>query len=39
VAIEKGRFRFAANLAEQEAMSKALLGYRGQVREDGVIGA
>ena len=38
VAIEEDRFRFAAGLAEQEAMNKALLGYRRQVREDGLIG-
>ncbi len=39
VAIEEDRFHFAAGLSEQEPMSKALLGYRRQVREDGVIGS
>lgn len=39
VAIEQGRFRFAAALPEQPAMSKALAGYRRQVREDGLIGS
>jgi hypothetical protein len=39
VAIELDRFRFASGLAEQEAMSKALVGYRRQVRDDGVIGS
>jgi hypothetical protein len=38
VAIQEGRFHFAAGLAEQDAMSRALQGYRRQVREDGVIG-
>ena len=39
VAMQEGRFHFAPGLAEQAAMSKALLSYRRQVREDGVIGS
>jgi hypothetical protein len=39
VAVQEGRFHFAPGLEEQEAMSKALLGYRRQVREDGLIGS
>jgi hypothetical protein len=39
VAMEEERFHFAPALAEQEAMSRALLGYRRQVREDGLIGS
>src|ERR1035437_9388634 len=39
VAMQENRFHFAAGLAEQEAMSKALLSYRRQIREDGVIGS
>ena len=39
MAVQEGRFHFASGLAEQEAMSKALLGYRRQVREDGLIGS
>ena len=39
VAMQEDRFHFAAGLAEQEAMTKALLGYRRQVREDGLIGS
>jgi hypothetical protein len=39
VAIAEDRFHFAPGLAEQEAMNKALLGYRRQVREDGLIGS
>ena len=35
VAVQEDRFRFAAGLDEQEAMSKALVGYRRQVRDDG----
>ena len=35
VAVQERRFRFTGGLAEQEAMTKALLGYRRQVREDG----
>jgi hypothetical protein len=37
VAVEEDRFRFAAGLAEQEAMSQALAGYRRHVRDDGLI--
>jgi hypothetical protein len=39
VAIEEDRFHFAADLAEQAAMNNALLGYRSQVGEDGLIGS
>ena len=39
VAVHEDRFRFAAGLAQQDAMNKALLGYRRQVRDDGVIGS
>ena len=39
VALQQDRFHFAAGLAEQAAMSKALLSYRRQVREDGLIGS
>ena len=39
VAIEEGRFHFAAGLVDQEAMTKALVSYRRQVREDGLIGS
>lgn len=39
VAIEHDRFHFAPRLAEQEAMSKALVSYRREVKEDGVIGS
>lgn len=39
VAIHEGRFHFASGLIEQDAMSRALLGYRRQVREDGLIGS
>jgi hypothetical protein len=39
VATQEDRFHFAAGLAEQEAMTKALVGYRRQVREDGLIGS
>ncbi len=39
VAVEEDRFRFAPGLPEQDAMSKALQGYRRQVREDGLIGS
>jgi len=39
VAVEEDRFHFAPDLAEREAMSKALLGYRRQVRDDGFIGS
>ena len=39
VAVQESRFHFAPGLAEQAAMSKALLSYRRQVREDGLIGS
>jgi hypothetical protein len=39
VAVQEDRFRFAAGLAEQDAMSRALTGYRRVVRDDGVIGS
>ena len=39
VAIQQDRFRFAAGLDEQPAMTKAMLSYRRQVREDGLIGS
>ena len=39
VAIQEDCFRFAAGLADQVAMTKALIGYRRQVRDDGVIGS
>lgn len=39
VAVEQDRFRFTANLAEQDSMTKALVSYRRQVRDDGVIGS
>jgi hypothetical protein len=39
VAMHENRFHFAPGLAEQPAMSKALLSYRRQVREDGLIGS
>ena len=39
VAMQEDRFHFASGLVEQEAMSKALLGHRRQVREDGLIGS
>lgn len=39
VAIHEGRFHFAPNLVEQAAMSKAIVSYRREVREDGVIGS
>lgn len=38
VAVEEDRFRFAGGLPEQDAMNKALVTYRRQVRDDGVIG-
>jgi hypothetical protein len=38
VAIHQDAVRFAAGLAEQEAMTAALVGYRRAVREDGLIG-
>jgi hypothetical protein len=39
VAVHEGRFHFAPSLPQQEAMTKALQGYRRQVREDGVVGS
>ena len=39
VVIEQGRFHFAPRLVEQDAMSKGLVGYRRQVKEDGLIGS
>jgi hypothetical protein len=39
VAIHQRRFHFVAGLAEQEAMTKALLTYRREVRDDGDIGS
>ena len=39
VAVYEGRFHFAPGLNEQAAMSKALAGYRREVRDDGVIGS
>lgn len=39
VAVEEDRLRFAAGLDEQDAMSRALVTYRRQVRDDGVIGS
>lgn len=38
IAIEEGRFHFAPGLAEQDAMNRALLAFRRQVRDDGVVG-
>jgi hypothetical protein len=39
VAVQEDRFRFAPNLEEQPAMSKAMAGFRRQVKDDGVIGS
>lgn len=39
VAIDQDRFRFAGGLSDQEPMSKALVGFRRQVRDDGIIGS
>ena len=39
VAIQKDRFRFVGGLGEQDAMNKALVGYRRPVHDDGVIGS
>jgi hypothetical protein len=39
VAIHQDVFRFASGLAEQEAMSKALVSCRRAVKEDGLIGS
>jgi hypothetical protein len=39
VAIHDQTLHFAADLVQQEPMTKALLSYRRQVREDGLIGS
>lgn len=39
VAVYEGRFHFAPRLDEQAAMSKAIVTYRREVREDGQIGS
>jgi hypothetical protein len=39
VAIHQDAFHFASGLAEQEAMSKALVNYHRAVKEDGLIGS
>lgn len=39
VAVHEGRFHFAPNLLGQEAMNKAIVSYRREVRDDGVIGS
>jgi hypothetical protein len=39
VVVAERRLRFAPGLAEQEAMNKALVSYRRQVRDDGLIGS
>jgi hypothetical protein len=39
VAVQQERFHVAPGLEEQQAKSRALLGYRRQVREDGLIGS
>ncbi len=39
IAIEEGRFHFAPSLTEQPAMSKAMVGFRRTVKEDGLIGS
>ena len=39
VAVYEGRFHFAPGLDEQAAMSKAIVSYRREVREDGAIGS
>jgi hypothetical protein len=39
VAVYEERFHFAPGLDEQAAMSKAIVTYRREVREDGVIGS
>jgi hypothetical protein len=39
VAVQQDRFRFAAGLDEQPAMTKAMVNYRRQVKEDGLIGS
>ena len=39
VAVQEGRFHFAPGLSEQAAMSKAMVSYRRQVKDDGYIGS
>jgi hypothetical protein len=39
IAVHFDQLHFAAGLDNQEAMSKALVSYRRQVREDGLIGS
>jgi hypothetical protein len=39
VLVHFNQLHFASGLAQQEAMTKALLGYRREVREDGQIGS
>jgi hypothetical protein len=39
IAVQEGRFHFAPALTEQPAMSKAMVSYRRQVKEDGLIGS
>jgi hypothetical protein len=39
VAIFEDRFHFAPRLGQQAAMSKAIVSYRREVREDGAIGS
>ena len=39
LAVQEDRFRFAAGLAEMDAMSRALTSYRRVVRDDGLIGS
>lgn len=39
VAVQGDRFRFAAGLDEQDAMTRAMVSYRRQVLSDGLIGS
>jgi hypothetical protein len=39
VAVHQGTLHFAPRLADQEAMSKAIVSYRREVQADGVIGS
>lgn len=39
VAVQEQRFNFAPGLDEMPAMSKAMVGYRRQIKEDGLIGS
>lgn len=39
VAVHRDQLHFAADLEHMEAMTRALVGYRRQVREDGLIGS